>query len=116
VPPVQSTQAVLEAAISGASQRQTALTSDLANADTPGFKPRDVDFQDQLNAALQTGTPVAQINYQSTPSTGLEATGGVGVNTDAVSSAIAENGLEYQALSQIMAANISIARYAMEAQ
>jgi flagellar basal-body rod protein FlgB len=116
VPPVQSTQAVLEAALSGAMERQTALTSDLANADTPGFKPRDVDFEDQLTAAMQAGTPVGQINYQSTPSTGLEATGGVGVNTDAVSADIAQNGLEYQALSQIMAANISIARYAMESQ
>ncbi len=111
---VQSTQAVLEAALTGAMDRQTVLTSDLANADTPGFKPRDVDFEDQLTAAMQAGSPVSQINYSSAASTALEATGGVGVNTDQVSAAIAENGLEYQAISQVMSANEQIAKYAME--
>ncbi len=113
---VDSTQAVLEAAMSGAMQRQTVLTSDLANADTAGFQPQDVDFQDQLNAALQAGTPPSQITYQSTTSPDLEATGGTGVDTDQVSAAIAENGLEYQALSQVLAANESIAQYAMGTQ
>ncbi len=113
---VQSTQAVLESALTGAMDRQTVLTSDLANADTPGFQPRDVDFEDQLTAAMQAGTPASQVNYQSAASTALQSTGGVGVNTDQVSADIAENGLEYQAITQVMAANASIAQYAMETQ
>ena len=33
--------------------RQTALASNLANANTPGFKPKDVDFHSALQAALR---------------------------------------------------------------
>jgi len=39
-----TTQAALEATIAGASQRQQALASNLANANTPGYQRVDVDF------------------------------------------------------------------------
>jgi len=110
---VDSTQLVIESAMSGSMQRQTALTSDLANADTTGFQPTDVDFQDQLNSAMQSGSSPSQVNYQATSAPQLEATGGTGVNTDQVSADLAENGLEYQALAQVLAAHNSILQYAM---
>jgi flagellar basal body rod protein FlgB len=110
---VDPTQQVLQTAMTGAMQRQTALTGDLANADTTGFTPTDVDFQDQLNSAMQSGTPLSQVSYQTAASPSLEATGGTGVNTDEVSSDLAENGLEYQALTQVLAAHDTILEYAM---
>ena len=39
-------------------QRQQVLASNIANADTPGYKARDLDFRTALQGALQ-GTPAA---------------------------------------------------------
>ncbi|MDO9219716.1 MAG: flagellar basal body rod protein FlgB [Thiobacillus sp.] len=39
-------------------QRQQVLASNIANADTPNFKARDIDFKATLHAAMNgTGTP-----------------------------------------------------------
>ena len=43
----------------------------------------------------------------------MAATGGRGVNSDQVSADLAENGLEYQALTQVLAAHNTILEYAM---
>ena len=41
-----------EAALSLRSQRQTVLASNIANADTPNYKARDIDFSSALQGAL----------------------------------------------------------------
>jgi len=48
-----TTQLALQRAISGASVRQQALSANLANADTPGYVARDIDFA----AALRQSAP-----------------------------------------------------------
>ena len=35
-------------------QRQEVLASNIANADTPGYKARDINFRDALDSALST--------------------------------------------------------------
>lgn len=42
-----------EQALVGRSQRAQVLANNLANADTPGYKARDVDFQAMLNQATK---------------------------------------------------------------
>ena len=37
------------------SKRQEVLAANIANADTPGFKARDIDFSSQLSEALARG-------------------------------------------------------------
>src|SRR6201992_4522531 len=49
------TQITLMRAISGASLRNTVLSNNIANADTPGFQPSDVDFHAALAGALGEG-------------------------------------------------------------
>ena len=36
-------------------QRQEILASNIANADTPGYQARDIDFSSELNRALEKG-------------------------------------------------------------
>ncbi|CAK9884669.1 MAG: Flagellar basal body rod protein FlgB [Candidatus Erwinia impunctatus] len=36
-------------------QRQEVLAANIANADTPGYQARDIDFASQLNKALEQG-------------------------------------------------------------
>lgn len=46
-----------ETALSLRSQRQTVLASNIANADTPNYKARDVDFTAALQGAMARGGP-----------------------------------------------------------
>jgi len=107
------TQSVLEAAMRGASMRQTLLTNNLANADTPGYQPTDVNFQGQLAAAISSGSAPAGLAFQ--PAVDRQATGpnGNAVNADQQSAQLAENGLLYNALAQILTTHDTILEYAM---
>src|SRR3569833_956352 len=48
-----------ETALSLRAQRQQLLASNIANADTPNYKARDVDFNSALKNALSSGTPAS---------------------------------------------------------
>ncbi|MBR7783311.1 flagellar basal body rod protein FlgB [Undibacterium luofuense] len=53
-----------ETALSIRGQRQQLLASNIANADTPNYKARDIDFASTLQTALgtQTGKPATELN------------------------------------------------------
>lgn len=111
---LDTTQLALEAAMRGASLRQTLLTNNIANADTPGYHREDVDFQATLRGALAGGeSSLAQIQFQ--PEVQPQASGpeGNGVSIDSEQTQIAENGLTYQALTEILGARDAIMRSAM---
>ena len=56
-----------ETALSIRGQRQQLLASNIANADTPNYKARDIDFASTLQTALGAapGKPVAGLNKTS---------------------------------------------------
>ncbi len=43
----------LQTGLDGASERQSALTNNIANADTPGYKREDVDFRSTLRGKME---------------------------------------------------------------
>src|SRR5471030_1557021 len=55
-----------ETALSLRSQRQTVLASNIANADTPNYKARDVDFSSALQGALAKASPSAAATLKTT--------------------------------------------------
>jgi flagellar basal-body rod protein FlgB len=57
-----------EAALGLRSQRQQLLASNIANADTPNYKARDIDFASALQGVLARTTPPAGVLAQSAPS------------------------------------------------
>lgn len=57
-----------ETALSVRAQRQQLLASNIANADTPGYKARDVDFNKALQGALSRGGPAGQAAPAAAPS------------------------------------------------
>lgn len=79
-------------------QRQSLLTNNLVNADTPGFQPQDINFQQTLGQALQNGTPLSQVTYREFTSTQVNGPDGNGVSPEQTNAQIAENGLLYQEL------------------
>ncbi len=98
----------------GASLRQTLLTNNVANADTPGYQREDVNFQAALRNAMAGGEgALAQVQFQPEVRPGAAGPEGNGVNIDQESAQLAENGLDYQAMTQVLGARDSIMRSAM---
>lgn len=113
-----NTELGLERAISGAALRQSLLANNIANANTPGYQPEDVDFHGVLAQAMQTGDPSTIASVQFTPVTEDETMGadGNGVDIDVESADLAENGLEYEALVGVAKTRLDILQYAMGAK
>ena len=111
-----TTQLGLERALSGAAARQTALASNIANANTPGYKPRDVDFHSALQAAFSSDDPskaVPSAGFAETTQTDVMRPDGSGIDVDVESAKMAQNGLEYQALTQVLRGRIEILQSAI---
>ena len=118
------TQVALERALQGSSLRQQALANNLANANTPGFKRSDVHFQDSLARALamlspRRGTaPVAAASdaldeltfAPEADTTSAMRADGNNVDVDTEMATLQENSLEYQALTSVARARISMLR------
>ena len=105
----------LERAIQGAGMRQQALAANLANVNTPGYRRQDVDFHSALQAAMPAGrdaiaaTPIAPTVDGAAP---MRADGN-SVDVDHESANLAQNALEYQALTQVLGARNDILLIAM---
>ncbi len=57
-----------QAALNLRSQRQQVLASNIANADTPNFKARDIDFASALQGAMSAASPgPGQLSPASSP-------------------------------------------------
>ena len=67
-----------ESALSLRSQRQQVLASNIANADTPGYKARDIDFASALQGVMARTTPPAGVLN----ATAAAHIGGAGQNAD----------------------------------
>jgi flagellar basal-body rod protein FlgB len=110
---LDSTQLVLEAAMRGSMQRQTLLTNNLANADTPDYQPQDLNFQQALAGAIENGQPLDQVSFQPYTATQVNGPDGNGVDAEQTSAEVAENGLLYQEFVQIGAAREGILQSAI---
>ncbi len=89
--------------------RQKLVASNIANADTPGYKTRDIDFQREFRAMLNGGTPVAE-EVQ-----GLEVRhDGNNVSVDREARLLAENALRFQLASGLLRAQVRQVRNAIQ--
>ena len=99
--------------MSGSALRNTLLTNNLANVDTPGYQPQDVNFQSTLQAAVQSGSPMSQVAFQ--PYSVGQAVGpdGNGVSPEQTQADLSQNGLLYETLTQVAAQREHILQAAM---
>jgi flagellar basal-body rod protein FlgB len=110
---LDTTQQTLESAMSGSMLRNTLLTSNLANASTPGYQPQDVNFQGSLQAAIQSGQSIDQVSFQPYGVQQSVGPDGNGVSAEQQQAALAQNGLLYETLTQVAAQRESILKSAM---
>ena len=101
------TSAALDVAIRGTEQRQTVLSNNLANVNTPGFKRSDVSFQGALASALSSSNGDDTASIEDTPfttstdsSTSMRADGN-NVDVDQESANLSENQLLFDSVMAI---------------
>jgi flagellar basal-body rod protein FlgB len=113
---VDPTQQLLEAAMRGSWQRQTALTNNIANADTPGYQRQDVNFESALQSAVAGGQSPSEMQFQTETAPLQAGPNGEAISVDQESARLSENGLAYQALTEVVGARDTILRAAIGAQ
>ncbi len=108
-----NTQLALETAMRGAWMRQTLISNNIANANTPGYQRETLNFQGALRAALAGNGSPSEVALAPEIQPGSAGPEGNGVNIDQESALASENGLEYEAIVQAMGARNQILRSAM---
>lgn len=110
-----TTQLAIERAMTGAAMRHTALSDNIANANTPGYTPKEVDFHSALQGALGEGREALETMTPEveTDSTAQIRADGSGFDIDQQAAKLAANGLEYQALVSVASARSAVMRAAL---
>ena len=91
------------------SARQKLVATNIANADTPGFKTRDIDFQTELR------TEMDRISPRPLEISGLTAKNdGNNVNLDRESRLLSENALRFQVATNLMKTEIRTVKAAIQ--
>jgi len=91
------------------SARQKLVASNIANADTPGYKTRDLDFQSEYRSAIET----AQSRAIEVDSLKVKNDGN-NVNLDREARLLVENALRFNLASQLMRSEIRLVRSAIQ--
>lgn len=97
---------ILQHALDASNLRQQVVANNIANADTPGFKRSDVQFETLLSQALQNGpqpnlpnATTVQPRVVADTQTTMSSNGN-NVNMDDEMVTLAENQLRYNALAE----------------
>jgi flagellar basal-body rod protein FlgB len=109
-----TTDLSLQAAIRGSGLRQTALAQNIANANTPGYQRKDVDFESSLRAAMGSGQnpDSLQFGIETDASAPMQPDGN-SVDIDTESAKLAENGLNYESLVTVAKGRLEILQSAI---
>jgi len=122
------TSAILQKALDGTWQRQRAISNNIANHETPGYKAIKVDFEDSLDQEirkLENSIPTkeriteslealkdSEINVYSNKSTSNRADGN-NVDMELENIEMAKTQIQYQYLTRSMTDMFSRLRYAI---
>ncbi len=91
------------------SARQKLVSSNIANADTPGYKTRDLDFASEFQNSLNG------FDAESVEVTGLKMKNdGNNVSVDRESRLLAENALRFNLATQLLRSQIRTLRTAIQ--
>ncbi len=99
----------LSKAMDGLSLRHCIIADNIANVDTPGFKAKDVCFEEELSSAIARGKPESakQVIYECT---GKTRSDGNSVDIHMETQKIAETTVLYAAMSRLISERFSLLR------
>jgi flagellar basal-body rod protein FlgB len=90
------------------SARQKLVATNIANADTPGYRTQDLDFQAEFQAAAGSGPRAVEIDGLAVRNDGNN------VSLDRESRLLAENALRFNLASNLMRGQIQLVRSAIK--
>ena len=122
-----STLSTLERSLDARLNRQNVLSGNLANADTPSYRPKDIDMKKAMSLATESNTVSGGITNEhhlslstqgaSADQSLVDIQGGRGgidgneVDVDKTLVSLAENALQYGAAAKAAGKKLSILRY-----
>jgi flagellar basal-body rod protein FlgB len=90
------------------SARQKLVATNIANADTPGYRTQDIDFQSEFSSAMASTPHAAAVD-------GLPVRNdGNNVSLDRESRLLAENALRFNMASNLLRGQIQLVRSAIK--
>jgi flagellar basal-body rod protein FlgB len=92
------------------SARQKLVASNIANADTPGYHTKDIDFQFEFMSQIGDGEPPNIVEAPGLPA----KNDGNNVNMDRESRLLAENAIRFNLASTILKSQTRMVRSAIE--
>jgi len=102
---------ILEKIMDICSYRQKILASNIANADTPNYKAKDIDFQNELKKAIETNDN--SYTVIESPTTMPNRDGNT-VNVEVEMTKLTETLLLYSASTQLMSTKIRMLKNAVK--
>lgn len=90
------------------SSRQKLVASNIANADTPGYHTRDIDFQQEFQQAAGITPQVVEVSGLQTKNDGNN------VSLDREARLLSENALRFNVASQLLRSQIRDVRNAIQ--
>lgn len=115
-PLFDETSGLLTDMIRAASLRHQVLARNMANIDTPGYRPMEVRFDEALRLASETGEPSAAVVsavVAADPTGGAGRYDGNAVDLDRQMAKMAENALWHNAMIQILNSRLNGLRTAI---
>jgi flagellar basal-body rod protein FlgB len=91
------------------SARQKVVASNIANADTPGYKTRDINFQSEFQSLASGSLPDA-VEVHNLPT----KNDGNNVDLDREARLLAENAMRFSLASNLMRSQIRIVKEAIQ--
>lgn len=131
MPSIAENFSVLSKALDLRTQRHQVLASNIANADTPHYKARDIDFKSAMQNALAGRGDLGALSMMTTAKAHQPGVGSLGsgalqyrtetqsavdgntVDMDVERAQIADNALQYQILTQLVSNKFQGLRSAM---
>jgi flagellar basal-body rod protein FlgB len=92
----------LEDYLSLTNQRETVIASNMANVDTPGYRTKDIDFQDELQRAMSAPDGSSPRMAAQEVTGLLERPDGNNVDIDREAMKLSEVQLQYQMGTQLV--------------
>jgi len=99
----------IQSSLDGLAARQRIIAQNLANAETPGYIAKNVNFEDSLRSAMASGDP-AQTSITESNTSDPTLPNGNNVQVDAQTVALVDTGLRYQLATVSMNNEFNILR------
>ncbi len=87
------------------------IAGNIANADTPGFKEKEIDFKKQLEKQMTYSSGTVEIEETAEEPFGFPGLDENTVNMENQVMKLTENGMYYDALVQALSKKFSLMRY-----